>query len=141
MVDQMENCLFCSIVAGKIPCHKVYEDSEVLAFLDIYPVHFGHTLIIPKNHYENILDLPEKKAQLVMAAAKKVAKAIMDSKLADGLNLVNSNGRAANQEVMHFHLHVVPRLIGDETGFKWVKKQATAEKLSDSAKKIRENLK
>jgi histidine triad (HIT) family protein len=106
-------CIFCKIVAGEIPSHKVYEDDDVLAFLDITPVNPGHTLVIPKHHYENLLDLPEAEAQKLLSVIKKIAPAIMGAVGAKGFNLGLNNGVSAGQVVGHVHFHIIPRLEND----------------------------
>lgn len=123
-----------------MPAHIVYEDSKVMAFLDIFPVNKGHILIIPKNHFETIFDLHESIARQVMSVAKILSKALKKAGFCSGVNLVNSSGKSANQEVMHFHLHVVPRNKGDNTGFKWIKKRFTEKELKESAEQIKQNL-
>ena len=105
--------IFSKIVAGEIPSNKVYEDQNILAFLDINPVAHGHILVIPKNHAQDIFDMHEDNAKAVMAAAKKVASAAMHSLGAAGVNLLNSNRKAAGQEVFHYHMHVIPRYEND----------------------------
>lgn len=109
----MENCIFCKIIKGEIPCYKIYEDNDVLAFLDIKPFTRGHCLIIPKKHFENIFDVTEDILQKVIITVKKVSEKIKNVLKADGIRLSQSNGKAAGQEVMHFHLHVIPRYNND----------------------------
>lgn len=109
----MEDCIFCKIVKGEIPCHKIYEDDEVLAFLDISPVNPGHTLVIPQKHYANLLQLPEAEAQLLIAKIKKIAPAVISGAGAEAFNLNLNNGKISGQEVAHVHWHIVPRFEGD----------------------------
>ncbi len=105
----MEDCLFCKIVKGEIPSKKIYEDDELLAFLDIFPFEKGHTLIIPKEHYENILDIPKEKFLKVCSLAHSLAKDF-DKKLGGcGFNLLQNTKSIAGQEIRHFHLHLIPR--------------------------------
>ncbi len=108
----MDTCIFCKIVKGEIPCNKVYEDNDVLAFLDIAPVNIGHSLVIPKKHFENILETPEDTMALMMRAVKKVSHGIEALK-PDGININMNNKEAAGQVVFHSHIHVIPRLKGD----------------------------
>lgn len=105
----MEDCLFCKIIKGEIPCHKIYEDENVLAFLDINANPVGHTLVIPKSHYVNILDVQESDLINVICAVKKVANHYVDNKNATGFNLQVNNGKSAGQEVAHLHFHILPR--------------------------------
>lgn len=109
----MADCIFCKIVAGTIPCAKLFESEDVLAFLDIAPVSPGHALVIPKAHVENLLDLPAGLGEVLLAAAKQVGRAVMQATAAEGLNLQMNNFEAAGQIVPHAHLHLVPRRAGD----------------------------
>ncbi len=109
----MADCIFCLIAAGKIPAKKVYEDSKVLAFLDINPVTEGHTLVIPKTHHENISDIPDAELGVVFKAVKKIATNLKEKLGADGLNIMQNNGKVAGQEIPHFHVHIIPRKIND----------------------------
>lgn len=112
----MEDCIFCKIAKGDIPCAKLYEDKDVIAFLDIAPAvkKGGHTLIIPKKHYEFITEMPDELIAKAMSAAKRISCAIM--KEADGVNILLNNGRAAGQYVNHVHFHIVPRYKDDKIG-------------------------
>ena len=107
------DCLFCKIVKGEIPTAKIYEDKNVLAFLDVNPDSKGHTLVIPKQHAQDIFDIEKESLQKVFIAAKIIAQKLKDSLRADGINLMQANGKAANQVVMHFHLHLIPRYQND----------------------------
>lgn len=107
--------IFSKIIAREIPADIVYEDETVLAFLDIKPVNYGHTLVIPKDYYTNAFDAePEVLAQM-MKVAQKIAKALKTAGLADGVNFTMNNGEIAEQEVFHAHLHVIPRLRDDNS--------------------------
>lgn len=105
----MEGCVFCRIVKGELPCFKIYEDEAVLGFLDINPVSYGHSLIIPKRHSENIWEIPLEDLTAVIRAAKKVAGAIRKAINPSGVAFLQLNGKGVNQVVMHYHLHVIPR--------------------------------
>lgn len=107
------DCLFCKIIAGEIPCSKVYEDDDFLGFLDLYPVNPGHTLIVPKVHFRNLLDVPADVAAKTYGVASKVAAAVMQAMNADGINLVQNNEEAGGQVVFHSHLHLIPRFSDD----------------------------
>ncbi|HDD45997.1 MAG TPA: HIT family protein [Candidatus Aenigmarchaeota archaeon] len=109
----MEECLFCKIVAGQIPAEKVYEDSDVIAFLDINPRNPGHTLVIPKKHFSDLLEMDDEYAMKLFVAVKRIAKAIKDGIKADGISISQSNGRAAGQVVNHMHVHVIPRFFNE----------------------------
>ncbi len=105
--------MFCAIAAHRAPASIVYEDETSLAFLDIHPLAPGHTLVIPREHCSGIFELSEPAGQAVMQATTRVARALRDELTPDGLNLLQSNGRAAGQTVFHFHFHVVPRWAWD----------------------------
>lgn len=101
------NCIFCKIIIGEIPSYKIYEDNDILAFLDINPVQPGHTLIIPKNHTLDVTTIDNDLLMKIFDKAKDIAQILNDKMNADGFTLVQNNGIA--QEVKHFHLHVIPK--------------------------------
>jgi histidine triad (HIT) family protein len=107
------DCVFCRIVAGELPSHRVAEDLRTLAFMDIFPVSPGHTLVIPKAHYENLYELPLEEVQAVAATAKRVADAIRRALVPQGLMVFQLNGAAAGQTVFHHHVHLMPRSEGE----------------------------
>lgn len=109
----MSECVFCSIAAGESPAHRLYEDEQTLAFLDIEPATRGHTLVVPKRHYETTTDMPESLAGEVFQTVHRVSDALESAYALDGFNLVQANGAAAGQEVFHAHVHIIPR-YGDE---------------------------
>jgi histidine triad (HIT) family protein len=109
----MSDCIFCRIVAGDLPAARVLETPEVLAFLDLAPVHYGHTLIIPKVHYPTLLELPGAIWEEMGQAGRRVAQALRTVLQAQGFNLCMNNLEAAGQVVFHAHLHIVPRYFGD----------------------------
>lgn len=114
----MNDCVFCKIIKGEIPCDKVYEDNQVIAFLDISPVNPGHTLVIPKKHYETIIDVPTKILHKTIDVAQKVAKALVVTP-DGGVNVFQNNKPAAGQLVPHIHFHLIPRHSGDGHTFTW----------------------
>jgi histidine triad (HIT) family protein len=109
------SCVFCDIAARRATAHIVYEDEETLAFLDRFPIHEGHTLVIPKKHATDAFDVEPEQAARTMRTAVRVARAVKAVTQCDGVNLFQSNGAAAGQSVFHFHIHVLPRWIGDRT--------------------------
>jgi histidine triad (HIT) family protein len=112
-VSEISNgCIFCQIVGREVPASIVYESEFVLAFLDIKPLSKGHTLIIPKMHYETIFDIPEGVLVEVFKVTKLVAIALKKSVKADGISIIQQNGRAANQEIFHLHVHAIPKFEG-----------------------------
>lgn len=134
------DCIFCSIVAGEIPAAIVYEDEHVLAFMDIAPANPGHTLIIPKQHYRNIFDMPAEVGSKIMQAAIPLANAIRTALNPDGLNLFQANEVAGFQTVFHFHLHLIPRWKNDSIRSPWRPREGSPEEIGDIAIKIREAL-
>ncbi len=112
--DEEADCIFCAIVAGTAPASVIYDDAEVLAFLDIRPVTPGHLLVIPKRHAPLLMDLDEATGARVFRVAMRLARALRTSGLrCEGINLFLADGEAAGQEVFHTHLHVIPRFAGD----------------------------
>ena len=132
----MEECIFCKIANGEIPCNKVYENNKLLAFLDIAPVNKGHTLVIPKEHYKDLLAMPNDVLAELAKVSKKVAKAVMRATGAEGFNVGVNNGKVAGQVVMHFHLHIMPRFEND--GLKlWEGRKYEGKEEEEIAEKIK----
>ena len=104
-----ENCIFCKIAAGEIPSATIYEDDDFRVILDIEPASKGHALILPKDHYANLYELPEELASKALVVAKKVITKMTEIVGCDGYNVLQNNGEAAGQTVFHFHLHLIPR--------------------------------
>lgn len=115
----MAECIFCRIVRGEIPCHKIAEDEHTLAFLDIGPLSEGHALVIPKRHAVTLDQLDDDAAGACVRMAKRIGAAVSMSVECEGWNLLQNNGSAAGQVVMHVHFHVIPRIAGDALGFRW----------------------
>ncbi len=111
---KMKDCLFCKIIAGEIPCWKIYEDDFVLAFLDIANDAYGHTLVIPKKHYQSLSTCDSQTLARVMDAVKKIGNHFVNECGFDGFNVFNNCGQAADQSIMHMHMHIVPRKNEDE---------------------------
>ncbi|MBU4536691.1 HIT family protein [Patescibacteria group bacterium] len=116
MKIEKENCLFCKIVAGEIPCNKIYEDERFLVFLDINPVNRGHSLVIPKKHSRNLLEMEDTELQEMSTLIKKIANHLKNKLKADGINIISNNESVAGQVIFHTHIHIIPRFEGD--GFK-----------------------
>lgn len=108
-----DNCIFCKIAAGEIPSRTLYEDEQFRVILDLAPATRGHALILPKNHYGNIYELPEEAAGDVMKLARRMAGLMTDKLHCGGFNLLQNNGEAAGQTVFHFHMHLIPRYKDD----------------------------
>jgi len=142
-----ELCPFCSIVSGKSPASIVYEDSVVVAFMDLNPANIGHTLVVPREHYENIYEVPENVLAHLFSVVKRVSAAVKKTVDTEGVSILQLNGRAAGQTVMHLHVHVIPRFRGDPlskvigamVGHQGFERQKRKE-LDEMARKIRENL-
>jgi histidine triad (HIT) family protein len=134
------DCIFCKIVAGAVPCVKLFEDSDTLAFMDINPVHDGHCLVIPRAHYPTVFDIAPEAFAAVARATAAVAKAVNAALAPDGLNLVQSNGRGAAQSVGHFHVHVLPRRLGDELLLNWTLRPGDMARIGEIAEHIRAHL-
>ena len=109
----MVECIFCKIINGEIPSFKVYEDDEVLAFLDINPVAVGHTLVIPKKHCETVFSCEEEDFGRLSSKVAKVAKKIKNALNCDGINILQNNERASGQVIFHVHFHLIPRMEDD----------------------------
>ncbi len=107
-------CIFCKIINGEIPSKKVYEDDDVVAILDISQATKGHTLVLPKKHYANILEIEDDAFIKVMNTTKMLAKKISKNLNAEGVNILNNCNEAAGQTVMHFHVHILPRYNNDD---------------------------
>jgi histidine triad (HIT) family protein len=132
----MSDCIFCKIVAGEIPCDKLFEDETTLAFVDITPVSLGHALVIPKAHHENLLETPDEACADIMRTVRRVAKATLTVTGAPGFNLGVNTGVAAGQVVMHTHFHIMPRHEGDGLT-PWPKKALPREEMAETAAKVR----
>ena len=135
-----DDCIFCRMVAGRIPVARVYEDEIVLAFLDIGPISDGHTLVIPKQHFERLHDCPPDLLGEVASRLGRIAGAVVAAMNADGYNLLCNNGRAAGQLIEHLHFHIVPRNVGDGVFDRWPSYRYPQGKIEKIADKIRENL-
>lgn len=113
----MSECVFCKIISGEFPSSKIYEDEDIVAFMDIQPVNEGHILIVPKKHVELIADLDDEISAMMFVIAGRINKALRKSDLKlEGVNYFLADGEAAGQEVFHTHLHIFPRFIGDGFG-------------------------
>jgi histidine triad (HIT) family protein len=136
-----ENCLFCKIIAGQIPAAKVYEDENVLAFMNLQQTQPGHTLVIPKAHYENIYEITDEALAQVAKTAARIARAAKKAFAAPGIQMLQNNGSEAWQSVWHLHQHVIPRYkddIGHDLFAIWTRgTPATPEELEANAAKLR----
>ena len=137
-----QDCIFCKIIAGELPATKIYEDEDTLAFMDIRPVVKGHTLVIPKEHYDPITGTPPEVLQKLITIVQKVAEAQYAGLNADGVNVSQANGAVAGQEVPHIHFHVIPRFNDDNHS--WNRQAGSydsTEEMQSKADSILEGLK
>ncbi len=125
----MDSCIFCKIANGEIPSNTIYEDDKFRVILDNGPATKGHALVLPKEHYANLFEMPQDLLADAAVVAKKVATNIKDKLSCDGLNLVQNNGETAGQTVMHFHLHIIPRYENDGQHILWNPTSPSAEEL------------
>lgn len=134
------NCIFCKIVAGQLPCFKLLEDDDTLAFMDIYPANDGHCLVVAKEHYPTVFEVSDEALAAVSRSASKVARAVNQALSPAGLNLVQANGAGAQQSVQHFHVHVLPRKLGDGLRLNWGARPGDRDTIAALAEKIRARL-
>jgi histidine triad (HIT) family protein len=134
------DCIFCKIIAGEIPCFKIYEDDATFAFMDINPANEGHALVIPREHSADVYAISDAAISSTVVTAKKVAAAIEKTLSPGGMNLVQANGPAAAQSVFHFHMHVLPRGEGDELKLNWGLKPGDMDAIGQLAERVRANI-
>lgn len=115
-----DNCIFCKIIGGEIPSHVLYEDEQFKVILDVNPATKGHALILPKEHYANLYELPEETAADAMKLAQRMMRKMTEKLDCDGFNIVQNNGEAAGQTVFHFHMHLIPRYKNDGEILKYI---------------------
>lgn len=132
-------CIFCKIAAKEIPAAMIHEDDDLMVFMDIGPIIKGHVLVVPKKHYDPVTDTPDHVLKQLHLAAKRMAQAQMNGLGADGVNIVQNNGKAAGQEVPHIHVHVIPRFENDGHHWNWNAKSyddvSEMEALADKMRK------
>ncbi len=134
----METCIFCKIIKKQIPAEILYENENAIAILDLNPIHYGHSLVIPKMHCAEFTELPENCYHSILDAANVVTKALVRAFELHGYNLFSNNGAIAGQSVFHFHLHVTPRYSNDNIQFILELKKYSDDKMSEYGKKIRQ---
>lgn len=130
MAAQGAGCIFCRIVAGEIPCYRVFDNQHVLAFLDVNPLSVGHTIVIPKPHAARLEDLHADAAAEVARVLGPIAKTVLSATGSTSYNLLQNNGPEAGQVVMHVHFHIIPRREGDGLGFRWNARKASPDDLA-----------
>ena len=136
----MENCIFCKIAAGEIPSTTLYEDQDFRVILDLGPASKGHALILPKEHYANIYEIPDELASKAIILAKKMAGIMTRALNCDGFNIVQNNGEPAGQTVFHFHVHIIPRYEKGPVMVSWVPGEVSPEELTETGAAIRSTL-
>ena len=132
-----EDCIFCKIAAGEAPATTVYEDEHTIAFMDINPATRGHMLVIPRRHARDLLEIEVDDLQATVAVGQQLAKRAIERLGADGVNLLNSCGRAAWQVIFHFHLHVIPRYEGDPLRLPWVPGDGDPDEIAATAEQLK----
>lgn len=135
-----DNCIFCKIANGEIPSATLYEDDDFRVILDLGPATKGHALILPKEHYPNLYELPDDLAGKAIVLAKNMITKLTKALGCDGYNVVQNNGEAAGQTVFHFHMHLIPRYNGDDAGFGWKVGELTEEDKADILDKIEKSV-
>ena len=133
-----DDCIFCKIANGEIPSRTLYEDEDFRVIMDLAPATKGHSLILPKDHYDNLFELPEEVAGKAMKLAKKMAIQMREKLVCDGFNLMQNNEKCAGQTVFHFHLHLIPRYCDDNQNLVMEATSPTAEELDAVWKQITE---
>ncbi len=131
-----DDCIFCKLANGDIPTNTVYEDDMFRAILDMGPAAKGHALLLPKDHADNLFELPDDVTREALKTAREVGKKIVSKLGADGLNIVQNNGEIAGQTVMHFHIHIIPRYKNDGQKISWVPGEPSSEELAAICKEI-----
>lgn len=135
-----DSCIFCRIVHKQAPASIIYENKTVLSFLDIRPLNIGHTLVIPKSHYIDIFDIPEKELAKIYKISKQISIAVKKATNADGISLIQQNGKAAGQDIFHLHVHVIPRFEGQKLPSFSELKEVDRGKLENMAETIKKQL-
>ena len=133
-----DDCIFCKLANGVFPTNSIYEDEDFNVILDLEPATRGHALILPKEHADNLFELPDEIGAKVLVTVKKVATQMKEKLGCAGMNLVQNNGEEAGQTVKHFHIHMIPRYEADESMVSWKKMKPSAEELAEIKKQIRE---
>ncbi|HLE06778.1 MAG TPA: HIT family protein [Candidatus Nanoarchaeia archaeon] len=132
MSHSKESCVFCRIVSNELPSYKVYEDEKCVAFLDAKPVNHGHLLVVSKEHYETITDMPSTVFKHISGVVQDLARTVETKMDPDGIKIVQNNGAQAGQAVFHFHIHLIPRYEGDEVNYleEWTTQELSAVEMN-----------
>ncbi len=132
-----KDCIFCKIINGELPSYNVYKDEDIIAFFDISLGNDFHTLVVPKKHYENIFDIDEEILAKLIKVTKKICKEYEDKFGIEHINLVQSNGKFAGQEIFHYHMHILPRMKDDGNIFKFNIDLNNDKRLSENLIKVK----
>ena len=132
-----DDCIFCQIVAGEAPATIVDSDERTVAFMDINPATRGHTLVVPRAHYADLAEIPDDELATCVQAARRLAERAVERLEADGVNVLNAQGRAAWQTVFHFHFHVIPRYEGDPLRLPWTPGPGDPDEVAAAADELR----
>jgi histidine triad (HIT) family protein len=132
-----EDCLFCGIVAGDVPAEIIDSDEHTVAFMDINPATLGHSLVVPRRHTVDLMEIGDEDLERTMLAAQRLARRIDEALEPDGFNILNSCRPAAWQTIFHFHLHVIPRYDDDPLKLPWIPRGADSDKIAATAARIR----
>lgn len=136
----MFDCIFCKIASKKAPAEILFENDKVIVFLDINPINYGHTLVIPKDHYKEFHEIPDEINRDLIVVTSKITKAILDSLKPHGYNIFTNNGRFAGQAIMHCHFHIVPRYLNDGFKFRPHPKSYQKDEMKQYGNLIREKI-
>ena len=135
------DCIFCKIIEGKVPAVKVLDKDQVIAFMDINPASRGHMLIVPKKHVENIFEISEDDLSAVMNAVKRCAQAVRQALKAEGITVLQLNGKASDQIIPHLHVHIMPRWQNDRLSVsQWEMNEGNIDELQEIAREVKEHI-
>lgn len=133
----MSDCIFCKIINNEMPSYKIYEDADFLVILDKFPITLGHSIVIPKKHFENVYELETNVSEKAFPLISKISKVLKSSLECDGLNIFQNNGEVAGQSVKHFHVHIIPRFKNDEIKIISDEKKVTDEDFINIIEKLK----
>jgi histidine triad (HIT) family protein len=135
--SEQRTCIFCKIVAGELPANIIEEDERTVSFMDINPATRGHSLVVPRLHTRDLMSIEPDELRAVAIAAQRLARRLRERLGADGVNVINSCGAAAWQTVFHFHLHVIPRYVGDPLRLPWIPAPGDPQEIAAAAAELR----
>ncbi len=133
-----KDCVFCKVINNELPSHRIFENKNILVIMDIMPLNDGHLLVMPKTHYETILDIPVDLAGEIMMISKKMARHIQTVLHSEGISMLQNNFQAAGQVIPHFHMHLIPRNSNDGVRLFWSSKEVEPEHLSRLEERLKQ---